>query len=125
MYTDADLRDFEQWRQVREHDSSLPEDPTDGATSDATTTSAARGGALAASIAQMMERMPTAAQLQPASPQEFANAFWSARREHQTLTRLSLKDKLQIVDHDLAAGDITAEEAVTFKQQIKKDHYTF
>jgi hypothetical protein len=124
-YTDTDLRDLEQWRQVREHDSSLPEDPTDGAVSDASTASAARGGALAASIAQMMERMPTAAQLQPASPQEFANAFWSARREFQTQTRLSLKEKLQIVDNDLAAGDITASEAATFKEQIKKDHYTF
>ena len=124
-YSDADLRDFEQWRKVREHDGTLPEDPTDGATSDTTTASAARGGALASSIAQMMERMPTAAQLQPPSPQEFATAFWSARREHQQQTRLSLKDKLAQVDDDVADGTITADEATTFKAQIKKDHYTF
>jgi hypothetical protein len=125
QYTDGDLRDFEQWRQVRQQDSTLPEDPTDGTTSDTTTASAARGGALAASISQMMERMPTAAQLQPPSPQEIANAFWSARREHHEQTRLSLKDKLALVDQDVADGTITAQEAVTFKEQIKKDHYTF
>jgi hypothetical protein len=124
-YSDADLRDFEQWRQLRQHDCTLPEDPTDGTTSDSTTASAARGGVLAASIAQMMERMPTAAQLQPPSPQEFAAAFWSARREHHQQTRLSLKDKLAQVDNDLADGPITADEASTFKDQIKKDHYKF
>jgi hypothetical protein len=73
----------------------------------------------------MMERMPTAAQLQPPSPQAIASAFWSARREHQQQTRLSLKDKLALVDKDVADGTITAREGVTFKEQIKKDHYTF
>jgi hypothetical protein len=124
-YSAADLRDFEQWNMLKKQDSSLPEDPTDGATSDATTTTAPRGGALASSIAQLMERMPTAAQLQPASPQDIASAFWKARSEQAEKTRLSLKDKLALVDKDVADGTITAVEGSKYKEQIKEDHYRF
>jgi hypothetical protein len=126
-YSEADLRDFEQWNKVREQDTSLPMDPTDGETSDACTTAAPRGGALAASISQLMDRLPTVAQLQPMSPQEVATAFWNARREYDNSKKVnvSLKEKLMLVDNDVADGAITAEEAKTFKAQIKKDHYTY
>jgi hypothetical protein len=124
-YSEADLRDFEQWKQVKEHDGSLPDDPTDGVTSDATTSSAPRGGALAASITTLLEKMPERSQYQPASPQEFASAFWTARSEHVEKTKLSLKDKLAVVDKDVADGTITAEEGAEFKAQIKTEHYKF
>jgi hypothetical protein len=125
-YTDADLRDFEQWKTVQQADPSLPDDPADGATSDATIAPAPRGGALAACITTLLERQAaSAAQLQPASPKEFASAFWNARSEHVDKMRLSLKDKLARVDADVADGSITAQEAEGFKEQIKKDHYKF
>ncbi len=124
-YTDADIRDFEQWRLLRQNDDSLPEDPADATTSDTATSSATRGGSLAAAITAMAEKMPSAAQLQPMSPKEFASAFWSARREHSEKTRLSLKDKLALVDRDLADDSITEEEAEAFKKRIKEDHYKF
>jgi len=124
-YTQADLMDFEQWRQMRVHDGTLPIDPTDGETSETATGTAPRGGALANSITQMLDRMPTAAQMQPVSPQDFANAFWTARSEHETRTKLSLKEKLALVDNDVADNTITKEEGETFKEAIKKEHYKF
>ena len=69
--------------------------------------------------------MPSAAQLQPASPQEFANAFWKARSEHAEKTRLSLKEKFALVDKDIADETITSEEGAKFKDDIKKEHYKF
>ena len=112
---------------MQQADPTLPDDPADGATSDATMAPPApRGGALASCINTLLERQAaSAAQLQPASPKEFASAFWNARSEHADKTRLSLKDKLARVDADVADGSITADEAVKFKVQIKKDHYRF
>ena len=123
-YTDADIADFEQWNSIREHDTTLPLDPTDAETSDVPTSAAPRGGTLAASITQLLERMPTTPTV-AATPSEFASAFWKARREQDQDNRLSLKDKLAIVDKDVTEGTITAEEGEAFKTQIKKDHYKF
>lgn len=123
-YTDADMQDFNQWNAMREQDNTLPLDPTDAETSDVPTSAAPRGGTLASSISQLLERMPTTPTV-AATPSEFASAFWKARREQQEDNKLSLKDKLAIVDKDVTEKTITEQEGEAFKKQIKKDHYKF
>jgi hypothetical protein len=119
-YTAQDMENFRLWDKVRTTATELPaaEDI------DSQIPASKKGGQLVTALQNLTTQ---GAQLRqhftPMSPQDFALEFFKAKRKHTEETTLSLKQKLEMVDKDLAENSITAEEASTYKKKIKDEHY--
>ena len=119
-YTAQDMENFRLWDKVRTTSTELPaaEDI------DSQMPASKKGGQLVTALQNLTAQ---GAQLRqhftPMSPQDFALEFFKAKRKHTEETTLSLKQKLEMVDKDLAENSITAEEATTYKKKIKDEHY--
>jgi hypothetical protein len=112
-YSATDLENFAHWAKLKSADPDLRDD------SEIETSSAPRGGGLAAAINSMCERLPSVQALTPMSPVAFAEAFFNAKRASIP----SLKEKLAAVDADAAEGLLNAEEVTFYKKRIKEAHY--
>lgn len=122
-YTAEDLKNFQYWKDLKRADDTLPEDPTENDDADVAV-SAGRGGGLAKAIAAFTEKMTMASQFQPMPVQEFASAFFKAKREHEALTTRSLKQKLDAITRDVLEKTITEEEGRLYKKQVTEAHYS-
>ena len=121
-YTAQDMENFRLWDNVRTTATELPaaEDI------DSQIPASKKGGQLVAALQNLTAQGQQLRQhFTPMSPQDFASEFFKAKRKHAEETKLTLKQKLEMVDKDLADNSISAEEATTFKKKIKDDHYAF
>jgi hypothetical protein len=122
-YTAEDLKNFQYWNDLKRAEVTLPEDPTENDDADVAV-SAGRGGGLAKAIAAFTEKLATAAQFQPMPVQDFASAFFKAKREHEALTTRSSKQKLDAIASDVLDKTITEEEGKLYKKQVTEAHYS-
>jgi hypothetical protein len=117
-YSAKDLENFGYWDTLKAQVQDMPNlDDLDD------TAPAQKGGTALAKALQDVSAQSAAARASftPMSPQAFAEAFYAAKRA-QTLT---LKQKLECVDADVAEGVITPAEAEVYKKSIKDSHYSF
>ncbi len=121
-YTAEDLKNFQYWNDLKEADTTLPEDPTE--TDEAGDAAATRGGGLAKAIAAFTEKLATASQFRPMPVEEFASAFFKAKREHEAQSTRSLRQKLSAIEQDVADRTITAEQGELYKKQVTDAHYS-
>ena len=121
-YTADDMENFKLWDKLREADTQLP----DGEDIDGEIPATKKGGQL---VTALRELTAQGAQLRqhftPMSPSDFATEFFKAKRSHAEATRMTLKQKLDMVEMDIEEGSITKEEGAEFKRRIKEQHYTF
>jgi hypothetical protein len=121
-YTAEDMETFRLWDKVRETDQELPV----GEDIDADIPASKKGGHL---VTALKELTAQGAQLRqhfmPMSPSDFASEFFKAKRAHGEAAKLTLKQKLEMVEVDVGDGTITHAEGEAFKKRIKEEHYTF
>ena len=122
-YTSLDMENFRMWGDLKKMDSTLPEDPTSDAGGDAGTATAARGGSLAAAITVLADRVATTTPSM--APEAFAEAFFRAKRAHESASRPTLAQKYAAVDADVAAGTINQQQGIFYKSKITEEHYRF
>lgn len=121
-YTNTDLEAFDLWKKLQAADTSLPDDPS----SDADLIREKKSGPMAAAIQAIANNLQSgASSVTPSSPVDFANAFYAAKRAHEAQSVLSLKQKLDMIDADVAAKIISKEAGDKYKQQVTDRHYTF
>jgi hypothetical protein len=117
-YTQKDIENFGHWEKLKSQVQDMPDvDDLDD------TVPAQKGGKALAKALQDVTAQSAAARASftPISPAAFAEAFFAAKRA-QILT---LKQKLDRVDADMAEGVITPAEAEIYKKAIKDSHYSF
>ena len=121
-YTAEDMENFRLWDKVRETDKDLPE----GENIDGDIPASKKGGQL---VTALQELTAQGAQLRqhftPMSPSDFAAEFFKAKRAHAEATKLTLAQKLKVVQDDVHEGSITQDEATGIIKRIKQEHYSF
>lgn len=121
-YTPQDMENFRLWDNVRETFTELPE----AENIDGDIPASKKGGHL---VTALQELTAQGAQLRqhftPMSPSQFAAEFFKAKRAHAEETKMTLKQKLQVVADDVADGSIEQDEASAIIKRIKAEHYTF
>jgi hypothetical protein len=121
-YTPQDMENFRLWDSVRETFAELPE----AENIDGDVPASKKGGHL---VTALQELTAQGAQLRqhftPMSPSAFAAEFFKAKRAHAEETKMTLKQKLQVVADDIADGSITQDESEAIIKRIKAEHYTF
>lgn len=121
-YTAADMENFRLWDKIRETDKELPV----GEDIDANIPVSKKGGLLVTALKELTSQGTQLRQhFTPLSPSDFASEFFKAKRAHAEATKLTLKQKLEMVQSDVADGTITHAEGEAFAKKIKEQHYTF
>ena len=118
-YGAEDMASFEYWRKLKAIDTELPDDPTEGMC-----TVEKAGGKMAAAITSLTQQLAASAKnVQPLNPAEFFTAFYEAKRKQETAGTLTLAEKLERVDTDVAAKTISAAKGQEIKDKIIVAHY--
>jgi hypothetical protein len=111
-YTPTDLANFESWGKLKDTCPDIQD-------IDSSDQSSGRASSLAAAIQEMAAKLPSTLSIMPVSPQDYAQAFFAAKRASVP----TLKEKLAAVDADFEEGLLTEEEVIFYKTKIKQAHY--
>jgi hypothetical protein len=132
-YSMAQLKEIEDLQNLKETHGHLTGDNTDtditadNKASDDPETMRMKGGKVAVSIAAIAAKLPDANLFAPPDFSQFATSFFAAKRAAAESAmpppqapKRTLKERLDEVDENLAAGTITPKEADDFATKIKK-----